>query len=51
MFIMGRKRVEPPKLGYEPAPKPAEPEPAPDIAPPDDEPTPDVEIAEGGEDA
>jgi simple sugar transport system permease protein len=61
MFIMGRKRVEPPKLGAEPAPKPAEPEPAPDgddpvgrdahIAPPDDEPAPDVEIAEGGEDA
>jgi simple sugar transport system permease protein len=52
MFIMGRsKRAEPPKLGYEPAPKPAEDAPPKD-APPDDESAPDVpEIAEGGEDA
>ena len=60
LFIMGRKRVEPPKLGYEPAPRPAEPAPPdgpPDpagrdsrIAPPD-EPLPDARPTEGGEDA
>ena len=46
MFIMGRKRKVPPKLGYEPAPPP---EPA---APPEEEPLPDVDQPEkGGEEA